>query len=59
MSETVVKMAGLACMVVSVFLVLFGLYGPEAGSWMLSALVTGGVALFIVGSICYTVYRKS
>ena len=46
-------------MVVSVFLVLFGLYGPEAGSWMLSALVTGGVALFIVGSICYTVYRKS
>lgn len=55
MSETVVKMAGLACMVVSVFLVLFGLYAPGAGT----ALVTAGVVMLIVGSVCYAVYRKN
>ena len=29
MSETAVKLVGLACMVVSVFMVVFGLYAPE------------------------------
>ena len=58
MSETVVKLAGLACMVVSIFLVLFGLYVPEPGSWAMPVLVAGGVVLLIAGSLCYTVYRK-
>lgn len=53
-----VKIAGLACMVVSVFLVLFDLYVPEESSWMLSALVTSGVVLFTTGSLCHTDYRK-
>ena len=58
MSETVVKMTSLACMVASVFLVLFGLYVPGLGAVKASVLVWGGVILLIAGSVCYTVYRK-
>lgn len=58
MSETVVKLGGLSSMVVSVFMVVFGLYTPQTGSWLSRLLVWGGVLLFITGSICYVVYRK-
>ncbi|MBQ9004873.1 MAG: hypothetical protein IJ092_00720 [Atopobiaceae bacterium] len=58
MSETVVKLAGLACMIVSVFLVLFGLYIALPVTWAAPVLVAGGVALFIAGGVCYTVYHK-
>ena len=59
MSETTVKMCGLAIMALSVFAILFGLYLPSMAVGMLgTALVWGGVAAFFAGLVLFAVLRN-
>lgn len=58
MNETVVKMVGLACMVMSIFAVFFGIYIPAAGSLASPMLVATGLILFLLGVVLYVVVRK-
>lgn len=59
MSETTYKMLGLAIMVVSVFLILFGLYIPEDVPSLLGpVLAWGGAFALLGGLILYVVVRK-
>ena len=59
MSESAIKMAGLALMSLSVFLILFGLYFPANGPALAgTALAWGGAAMLLIGSIMFLVVRK-
>lgn len=59
MSESGIKMTGLALMALSVFLILFGLYFPSDGpAFAGAALAWGGAAMLLVGSIVFLVVRK-
>lgn len=59
MSETFVKMSGMAMMAASIFAMLFGLYLPEVSHGLVgTALVVGGVAAFFVGLVLFAVLRK-
>ena len=58
MSEAFVKMLGLVLMIVSIFIVILGLYIPPAGSQLVVALVVGGLLMWAIGFVCYAVYRK-
>ena len=59
MSESAIKMAGLALMALSVFLILFGLYFPaDRPAFVGAALAWGGAAMLLIGSIMFLVVRK-
>lgn len=59
MSESGIKMLGLALMTLSVFLILFGLYFPsDEPAFAGVALAWGGAAMLLVGSIMFLVMRK-
>lgn len=58
MSETTVKMFGLAIMCLSVFAILFGVHMPaSAPAWIGPALAWAGFAALIVGLVLYAVVR--
>ena len=59
MSETTSKMVGLAIMIVSVFMILFGLHLPEGLPGFAGPLLAwGGVIALFGGLVLYAVVRK-
>lgn len=62
MNETLIKMVGLATMVLAIFAVLFGAQLPRAlglGGIVWTVLVAVGVLGFIVGFVLYVAIRKN
>lgn len=60
MSESMIKLIGLATMILSVFVVLFGAHAGEAGvpePWGMVAVVAGLLAL-LVGLVLYAVIKR-
>ncbi len=59
MSKTTIKMVGLAAMVVSVFMILFGVYLPGLSSSPVgTALVVGGAVVLLGGFVMYAIVRN-
>ena len=60
MSESTIKMIGLATMMLSVFLVLFGAHAAEAGAPEPAGTVAvvAGLLALLVGTILYVVVTK-
>ncbi len=60
MNESAIKMIGLATMIVSLFLILFGAHASEAGASDLAGtvLVVIGLLALLVGTIWYVVLKK-
>ena len=59
MSEATNKMIGLAIMIVSVFMILFGLHLPEGVPGFVGSLLAwGGVIALFGGLVLYVVVRK-
>ena len=60
MSESTIKMAGLAAMMLSVFAILFGAHAGEAGvpEPLGTALVVAGLVVLLAGLVLYVVVRK-
>ena len=60
MRDQVFKLVGILCLMLSVFLVLFGLYLTDdfAGSGVRTLTTAGGVALLCVGSFFYKLMIK-
>ena len=59
MSKTTIKMAGLAAMAVSVFMILFGVCLPGlASSPAGTALVVGGALVLLGGFVMYAIVRN-
>ena len=58
MSETVVKLVGLACMIAGIFMILFGMHLPAGAPPVLAPLLVGmGVVALLAGSIIYAVVK--
>ncbi len=60
MRDQVFKLVGILCLMLSVFLVLFGLYLTDdfAGSGVRALTTAGGVALLCVGTFFYKLMKK-
>ena len=60
MRDQVFKLVGILCLMLSVFLVLFGLYLTDdfAGAGVRTLTTAGGVALLCVGTLFYKLMKK-
>ncbi len=60
MRDQVFKLVGILCLMLSVFLILFGLYLTDdfAGSGVRALTTAGGVALLCVGTFFYKLMKK-
>lgn len=60
MSESAIKMIGLATMMVSLYLILFGAHASEAGAPgpVGTVLVVVGLLALLVGTVLYAVLKK-